>query len=464
MIMLGGYGKLGAPHTLIQSLAEKKAKDLTVVSGIVGCAGKASAIQSLLENQQIKKLVTSYVGDNPLVHEQFLKGHLEVLLEPLGTIAEKVRSGGYGIPAFYSRVGAGTYLEDGGIPIKMDKDGKTILAVNLAKSKRQFKGQDYLMEKTLLGDFSLVRAWKADTKGNCILKLASRNFNPDMAIAGKVCIVEAEEIVEPGALDGDDIHIPGIFVHKIVKATPGATACKHEACTCPLGDAATRPKREMMVRRAAREIKPGTYVSLGSGLAKTIEHFLPENFDVHFVCPETGVFGAVHERPNFGGQCTRGTHACLSDLLDGCLKPIKLRKNAAISRASEAFSSVRGGHLGCVFMDGYQVSANGDLANIHREGMLFLEPGTNIDLAASGSPVVVLMEMMTGGKPNLLPNCNLHLTGQKCVRTLITDVGVFEFRPDGMTLTELAPGITVDAVRAMTPCKFLTASNLGSMA
>ena len=274
MVMVGGYGKLGAPHNLLNAVAKSQAKNLTLVCGIAACAERGSAIQGLLEKKKVAKLITASVGDNPLVIEQFKKGELEVQLMPMGTIAEKARSGGFGIPAFYSSVGVGTFHEEGGVPTKYAKDGKTVLSVNLAPETRQFKGRDYILERSFLGDYALVKAWKADTKGNCILKLANRNFNPDMATAGKVCIVEAEEIVEAGQLDGDDIHIAGIFVHKVVKAphTPLDLKCNGE---CKMGCGENKPAREMIAKRAAQEIKSGSYVVLGPGLAKSIHMHTP---------------------------------------------------------------------------------------------------------------------------------------------------------------------------------------------
>ena len=469
MVMVGGYGKLGAPHTLIGALAKRGTKDLTVVSAIASDTQKDGGINSLLEQQQIKRLITSSVGENAMVHEQFKKGELEVVLNPMGILAERVRSGGYGIPAFYSRVGIGTYFEEGGVPIKLHQDGKTVIAVNLALPKRQIEGQDQLLNKTLLGDYSLVKAWKADTKGNCVLKLAARNFNPDMAIAGKMCIVEADELVEPGALDGDDVHIPNIFVHKVVQSSQGTGHCCHrgpqQPQACPLGTGETKSKRTSMAKRAAQEVKSGSYVVLGSGVSRFVEYYVKPDLNVFYVYPETGVFGATHDKPRIGscGNVHSETHSCCGELLDGSFKPIKLRKNASITRASEAFSAVRGGHLNLIILDGYQVSANGDFANIRPEGGLFLEPHANIDLAASGTPVIALMELVTKGRPNLLPQCTLPLTGRKCVHKLVTDVAVFEFRPEGLTLAELAPGLTVDAIRSMTPCPFRIASHVGTM-
>lgn len=458
MIMVGGYGKLGAPHHLLAALNKHKAKNLTVVCSIAGCGCQASAIQGLLEQKKIKRLITSNVGENPLVLDQFKKGELEVSLIALGNLIEKLRSGGYGIPAFYTPVGLGTFLEEGGVPIKLGKDGKTVLQVNLAKEKRQFLGKDYLMERTLLGDYSLVKAWKADTKGNAVLKLATRNNNPDVAISGKICIVEAEEIVEAGALDGDDVHVSGIFVHKVVKA-PACSfegkAPEHKSCVDPLGFGEARKNREMMLKRAAKEIQTGSYVVLGPGLSKKVEEYAPRT-DCTYVCPETGIFGGHRT-----GAC--GEVKCGAELLDGCLHPMKLGKNAVITRTSDAFASMRGRHLDLIVVDGYQVSQEGDLANLECGDRVLPSPGVLVDLAAANTPLVVLMEMGQVTKPNLVKNCTYRVSGRRCVHKLITDLAVFEFGNDGLTLTELAPNVTVDQVKSRTPCEFKVATHIGSM-
>ena len=447
--MIGGYGKLGAPYTLINSLLKGKAKNLTVVCGIAACSEKGSSIQGLLEKEKVSKIVTASVGDNQIILDQFKKGLLEVQLNPMGTLAEKARAGGFGIPGFYSPVGVGTYYEEGGVPTKYAKDGKTVLSVNIAKEKRQFKGRDFLLERTISGDFALVKAWKADSKGNCVLKLANRNFNPDMAMSGKICIVEADEIVEAGQLDGDDVHIAGIFVHKVVKSdTSIQPELKCEKGSCPFGSGEQKGVREMMVKRAAKEVKPGSYVILGNGLPKAIEGFT-SSVDVLYVVPETGVFGAVTKAAKEG-----------KDLLDGCLHPIGLRNNAAISKVSDVFAGIRGKHMDMIFMEGYQVSEEGDLANIDKGDKVLPSPGINMDLAASRSPVVVLMEMTTDGKPNLVKNCSYRVTGKKCVSKLVTDMGVFEFRADGLTLIETAPGVSAEDIKSKTPCSFKVAADL----
>jgi 3-oxoacid CoA-transferase len=170
----------------------------------------------LLQKNQVKRMVSSYVGENKLFERQYLEGDLEVELTPQGTLAEKLRAGGAGIPAFYTPTAYGTVIQEGGAPIKYNKD-KTVAIESKPKETREYNGQMYVLEDSIRGDYSIIKAWKADTKGNLVFRSTARNFNPDVAKAGKICIAEVEEIVEAGELAPDEIHLPGIFVHRLIK-------------------------------------------------------------------------------------------------------------------------------------------------------------------------------------------------------------------------------------------------------
>ena len=195
MIGVGGFGLCGIPESLIQGVKDHGAKNLTVVSNNCGIDGWGLGI--ILENKQLKKVICSYIGGNAEFERQFIAKEIEVELTPQGTLAEKLRSGGCGIPAFYTKTGVGTLIEEG-------------------KETKTFDGQTYLLEQTLTPDLGLVKAWKADRSGNLVYRLTARNFNPMVAMAAKLTVVEVEEIVENGQLDPDQIHTPGIFVHRIV--------------------------------------------------------------------------------------------------------------------------------------------------------------------------------------------------------------------------------------------------------
>ena len=200
LMAVGGFGLCGIPEALIDALVASKVKGLTVVSNNAGVDG--FGLGKLLETRQIRKMISSYVGENKEFERQYLAGELELEFTPQGTLAEKLRAGGAGIPAFFTKTGVGTVVADG-------------------KELREFDGETYVMERSLVPDVALVKADIADKSGNLRFNLTARNFNPAAAMAGKVCIVEVEKIVETGELAPDDIHLPGIYVHRIVlNATP----------------------------------------------------------------------------------------------------------------------------------------------------------------------------------------------------------------------------------------------------
>ncbi len=195
LLGVGGFGLCGIPEALIEALKDSGVKDLTCVSNNAGVDG--FGLGKLLETRQIKKMIASYVGENKEFERQYLAKELELEFTPQGTLAERLRAGGAGIPAFFTKTGVGTLIAEG-------------------KEVREFDGETYIMERALVPDVSLVKAWRADTSGNLQFRFTARNFNPAVAMAGKVCIVEVEEVVELGAMEPDQVHLPGIYVHRIV--------------------------------------------------------------------------------------------------------------------------------------------------------------------------------------------------------------------------------------------------------
>ena len=195
VLMAGGFGLCGIPEALIEQVRHSGARDLTIVANNAGTDGVGLGI--LLETQQIKKMIASYVGENKLFAQQYLGGELEIEFNPQGTLAERIRAGGAGIPAFYTKTGYGTLVAEG-------------------KETRTFNGEHYVMETGLIADVSIVHAWKGDTKGNLIFRKTARNFNPMMATAGKITVAEVEHLYQAGELDPDEIHTPGIYIQRIV--------------------------------------------------------------------------------------------------------------------------------------------------------------------------------------------------------------------------------------------------------
>jgi 3-oxoacid CoA-transferase subunit A len=195
-IAAGGFGLCGIPELLIDALVESGVKDITIASNNCGVDG--FGLGKLLDTRQIRKMLSSYVGENAEFMRQFLSGELELEFNPQGTLAERMRAGGCGIPGFYTRTGVGTMVAEG-------------------KEHKTFDGETYILERGIVADLSIVKAWKADTTGNAVFRKTARNFNPPAAMCGRTCVMEVEEIVEPGALDPDGIHLPGIYVHRLIQ-------------------------------------------------------------------------------------------------------------------------------------------------------------------------------------------------------------------------------------------------------
>ena len=195
-IAAGGFGLCGIPEKLIAAIRDAGVKDLTVASN--NCGVDDFGLGILLKSKRIRKMMSSYVGENAEFMRQFLSGELELEFNPQGTLAERMRAGGAGIPGFYTRTGVGTVIAEG-------------------KEHKEFDGETYILERAIVADLAIVKAWKADTTGNLVFRKTARNFNPPAAMCGKICVVEVEEIVEPGSLDPDHIHLPGIYVHRMIQ-------------------------------------------------------------------------------------------------------------------------------------------------------------------------------------------------------------------------------------------------------
>jgi len=222
-IAVGGFGLVGVPNVLITALLRKGSKDLSIVSNNCGVDGGGLGI--LLEAGRIRHVTASYIGTNKEFERQYLSGLIELELTPQGTLAEKMRSGGSGIPAFYTPAGVGTFVETGQLPTQFDHEGN-VLKYSEPRESRTFDDKEYILEKSITTDFALVRAYIADTQGNCVFRKTAKNFNPVAAMAGKIAIVEAEQIVRAGEIEPDCVHLPGIYVKRVVALTEEQSALK----------------------------------------------------------------------------------------------------------------------------------------------------------------------------------------------------------------------------------------------
>jgi len=424
-IAAGGFGLCGIPENLIAAVHESGVKGLTIVGNNAGVDNFGMGI--LLPARQVKKVLASYVGENKEFERQVLAGELELELIPQGTLAERLRAGGAGIPGFYTRTGFATKLTE-------DKEVK------------KFGDCDYVLEPGITAELSIVKAWKGDKSGNLIYRKTSRNFNPMIATCGKICVAEVEQLVEIGELDADQIHTPGIFVNRIIqgakyekriefRTTQGAAASKKE-----------NPVRELMARRAAKELRDGYYVNLGIGIPTLVANYIPEGMNVTLQS-ENGLLG-IGPFPK--------EEKIDADLINAGKQTITERPGSAYFSSADSFGQIRGGHIDLAILGAFEVTDSGDIANWMIPGKMIKGPGGAMDLVAGVKRVVAVMEHTSkDGSPKILKKCTLPITGLGVVNLIITDLCVFEVKESGgLVLTEIHSNATVDDIRAKTGAPF----------
>ncbi|KAF2179697.1 putative coenzyme A transferase [Zopfia rhizophila CBS 207.26] len=462
-VLVGGFGFSGVPNTLINALRDRTdLTNFTVVSNNAGMPGVG--LGQLLDTRQIGKMIASYIGDNKTFERMYLGGELDLELTPQGSIAEKIASGAAGVPAFYTPAAYGTIVQTGDLPVRFNKDG-TIAKMAPPKETREFNGKAYVMEEAIFGDYAFVKVAKADRLGNCQFRKAQNNFNEAMGKNAKVTIVEADEIVEYGDIAPEDIHLQGIYVKRVIKSTEEKKIERMVYYKDPEeqrkallegGSSEASQKRERIIKRAAQELKDGMYVNLGIGMPLAAPAFLPEGVEI-ILESENGILG-------MGGYPRPGEED--PDLINAGKETVTLIKGAATFGSHESFGMIRAGRIDVAMLGAMQVNEFGDLANFMLPGKV-KGIGGAMDLVTNPTEtkVVITMEHVDKkGNPKILKQCTFPLTGQKCVSTIITDLAVFDVdRLTGLTLKEVAKGVTIDEIKAKTEAPFNVANDVKEM-
>jgi 3-oxoacid CoA-transferase len=423
-ILQGGFGMTGNPVHLMHALAETGTKNLTFIGNNVGEVGIGGG--RLLQNGQIKKMIGSFFTSNPDAVKAAQSGQVAYELLPQGTLAEAIRAGGAGIGGFYTPTSAGTLIAQG-------------------RETKIIDGAEQVFIKGIRGNVAFIRAWRADTAGNLQYRMTEQNFNKAMATAADLVIAEVEEIVAVGEIAPEHVHTPGCFVNYLVQATLTLEDLGSSASVS--SSKKVDESRMNMAKRALAELKKGDVVNLGIGIPTLVADLITEEHGI-ILHTENGMLGVGPVPTDGGGAMNYPVNA-------GKI-PVTALKGSSYFDSADSFAMIRGRHIDAAIMGGLEVDEAANLANWAVPGKPLLGVGGAMDLAKGAKRLIITMTHTNpDGSSKIVPACTLPLTASGVVDLVITDLAVFAFPENILTLIELMPGATLEEVKAKTSASFV---------
>jgi 3-oxoacid CoA-transferase len=423
-LLQGGFGMTGNPVHLMHALAETGTKNLTFIGNNTGESGLGGG--RLLRNGQIKKMIGSFFTSNPDAVKAAQSGEVEYELLPQGTLAEAIRAGGAGIGGFYTPTSAGTVIARG-------------------RETKIIDGKEQVFIKGIRGNVAFIRAWRADESGNLQYRMTENNFNKAMATAADLVIAEVEEIVPVGEIAPECIHTQSCYIDYLVEAKLTLEDLGISASVS--SSKKVDEPRMNMAKRALVELKKGDVVNLGIGIPTLVADLINEEHGIT-LHSENGMLGVGPVPADGGGAMDYPVNA-------GKI-PVTALPGSSYFDSADSFAMIRGGHVDVAIMGGLEVDENADLANWAVPGKPLLGVGGAMDLAAGAKKLIILMTHVNAdGSPKIVPKCTLPLTASGVVDMIITELAVFNYQQEQLTLIELMPGATLEEVGEKTSAKFV---------